>query len=70
MVWGEGKIWSVDVPSAPAPASAPVLAPGREIPFLARVEQTVTEALRFPVTVAPERFPVKMLRGTVVAPDG
>ena len=70
VVWGEGKIWRVDLPSAPAPASAPVLAPGREIPFSAHVEQAVTEAVRFPVTVAPDRFPVRMLRGAVVSPDG
>ena len=80
VVWGEGKIWRVDLPTAPpaagapapgAPApGAPTLSPGREIPFLAKVEQTITAAVRFPVTVAPDRFAVKMLRGAVVAPDG
>ena len=45
-------------------------AAGREIPFVAKVEQTITEAIRFPVVVAPDRFPVRMLRGAVVAPDG
>jgi imidazolonepropionase-like amidohydrolase/Tol biopolymer transport system component len=70
VVWGEGKIWRVDLPAAPGPPSAPVLAPGREIPFFAHVEQAITEALRFPVAVAPEKFPVRLLRGTVVSPDG
>ncbi len=70
VVWGEGKIWRVDLPAAPTAAGPPALAPGREIPFLAKVEQTITEAVRFPVTVAPDRFAVRMLRGAVVAPDG
>jgi Tol biopolymer transport system component/imidazolonepropionase-like amidohydrolase len=70
VVWGEGKIWRVDLPGGPPAAGAPALVPGREIPFVAKVEQTVTEAVRFPVTVAPDRFPVRMLRGAVVAPDG
>jgi imidazolonepropionase-like amidohydrolase/Tol biopolymer transport system component len=64
VAWGEGRIWRVDLPAAGA------LAPGREIPFVAKVEQTITEAVRFPVTVAPDRFPVRALRGAVVAPDG
>ena len=69
VVWGEGRIWRVDLPEGPAAPGAP-LAPGREIPFVAKVEQTITEAIRFPVAVAPDRFPVRMLRGAVVAPDG
>jgi imidazolonepropionase-like amidohydrolase/Tol biopolymer transport system component len=70
VVWGEGKIWRVDLPTAPPAAGAPALQPGREIPFVAKVEQTIAEAVRFPVTVAPDRFAVRMLRGAVVAPDG
>jgi len=77
VVWGEGRIWRVNLPAEPAqppagapPASAPVLQPGHEIPFFAHVEQTITEAVRFPVNVAPDRFPIRMLRGTVVSPDG
>ena len=69
VVWGEGKIWRVDLPAGPPAPGAPLQA-GREIPFVAKVEQTITEAVRFPVTVAPDRFPVRMLRGAVVAPDG
>ena len=69
VVWGEGKIWRVDLPAG-APAPGAPLQAGREIPFVAKVEQTITEAVRFPVTVAPDRFPVRMLRGAVVAPDG
>jgi imidazolonepropionase-like amidohydrolase/Tol biopolymer transport system component len=68
VIWGEGKIWRVPLPATlPAPNAA--LVAGVEIPFVAKVEQTIVEAVRFPVTVAPNRFPVRMLRGAVVAPD-
>jgi imidazolonepropionase-like amidohydrolase/Tol biopolymer transport system component len=69
VVWGKGKIWRVDLPAGPPVPGAPLQA-GREIPFVAKVEQTITDAVRFAVTVAPDRFPVRMLRGAVVAPDG
>jgi imidazolonepropionase-like amidohydrolase/Tol biopolymer transport system component len=60
VIWGQGKIWKVDV----------VARKGVEIPFTARVEQTVTPAVRFPVTVHQDRFPVRMLRDVTVSPDG
>jgi imidazolonepropionase-like amidohydrolase/Tol biopolymer transport system component len=68
VIWGEGRIWRVDV--AATATAADSLRPGVQIPFVAKVEQTLTEAIRFPVVVAPDRFPVRMLRGAVVAPDG
>ena len=68
VIWGEGKIWRVPVPPALPPPGAPLVA-GTEIPFVAKVEQAIVEALRFPVAVAPDRFPIRMLRGAVVAPD-
>jgi hypothetical protein len=43
---------------------------GREIPFTARVEQTLNEALRYRQAVAPDEFPVRMLRDVTVSPDG
>jgi imidazolonepropionase-like amidohydrolase/Tol biopolymer transport system component len=60
VIWGEGKIWSVDVASAT----------GKEIPFRARVQQTTYERLVFPQDVHPKQFPVRMLRNVAVAPDG
>ena len=60
VIWGEGKIWRVDVAAGA----------GREIPFRARVEQQAAERLVFPQQAHPERFPVRMLRNVVTAPDG
>ncbi|HXH33533.1 MAG TPA: hypothetical protein VNJ54_03870, partial [Plantibacter sp.] len=60
VVWGEGKIWKVDVASGQ----------GKVVPFTARVEQTINDAVRFPQKVHPDDFPVKMLRDVRVAPDG
>ncbi|OZC02969.1 amidohydrolase family protein [Rubricoccus marinus] len=60
VVWAQGGLWRVDAQTGtPTP-----------IPFTAEVEQTVTEAVRFPVDVAPEVFDVKMLRDAATSPDG
>ncbi len=40
------------------------------IPFKVQSTRKVFEAVRYPVEVAPERFPVKMLRWVQVAPAG
>jgi imidazolonepropionase-like amidohydrolase/Tol biopolymer transport system component len=60
VIWGEGKIWRVDVASGSA---AP-------IPFTARVQQTINEAVRFPQKVDTTEFAVKMLRDVTTSPDG
>jgi imidazolonepropionase-like amidohydrolase/Tol biopolymer transport system component len=60
LIWGEGKIWRVDVSGAR----------GTEVPFTARVEQTINEALRFPQNVHTPEFQVKALRSVAVSPDG
>ncbi len=60
VVWGEGKIWKADVAGG-----AP-----KEIPFTARVEQTINDAVRFPHQVHTPEFPVKMLRDVATSPDG
>jgi imidazolonepropionase-like amidohydrolase/Tol biopolymer transport system component len=60
VIWGEGKIWRVDAASG---RSAP-------IPFTARVEQTLNEAVRFPQKVFADELPVRMLRDVRVSPDG
>jgi imidazolonepropionase-like amidohydrolase/Tol biopolymer transport system component len=60
VIWGEGKLWRVDVASGK----------GQPIPFTARVEQTINDAVRFPHKVHVDEFPVKMLRDVRVSPDG
>ncbi len=60
VIWGEGKIWRVDVASGK----------GQPIPFTAHVEQSVVDAVRYPVKVHPDDFHVKMLRDVRVSPDG
>ena len=60
VIWGEGKIWRVDVSARQ----------GVQIPFTARIEQTLNEALRFPQQVHSDAFPVRMLRDVVTSPDG
>ena len=59
-IWGEGKIWKVDVAAKS----------GVQVPFTARVEQSLNTPVRFPVVVHPDRFQVKMLRDVSVSPDG
>lgn len=59
VIWGEGKIWRVDVGTAH----------GTEIPFTAHVDQTITQALRFEQKVAPADFHVKALKNVAVSPD-
>jgi imidazolonepropionase-like amidohydrolase/Tol biopolymer transport system component len=60
VIWGEGKIWRVDVAERT----------GHSVPFNAHVEVTVNDALRFKQEVAPDEFPVRMLRDVVTSPDG
>ncbi len=60
VLWAAGKIRRIDVESGEAAV----------IPFRVRGERRIAEALRVPVEVAPERFPVRMLRDVRVAPTG
>jgi imidazolonepropionase-like amidohydrolase/Tol biopolymer transport system component len=60
VIWGEGKIWRVDATTGK----------GAPLPFTARVEQTINDAVRFPQKVHPDEFPVRMLRDVRVSPDG
>jgi imidazolonepropionase-like amidohydrolase/Tol biopolymer transport system component len=60
VIWGEGKIWKVDAATGK----------GEQIPFTARVEQTINDAVRFPQKVHTDEMPVKMLRDVRVSPDG
>ncbi len=68
VIWAAGKIMRV-----PVAASAGGGEGDRQavpIPFRAAVEQTLTEALRFPQTVHRPEFPVRMLTGARTSPDG
>ena len=47
VIWGEGKIWRVDVASGK----------GQQVPFTAQVEQTLNDAVRFPQKVHHRRVP-------------
>jgi imidazolonepropionase-like amidohydrolase/Tol biopolymer transport system component len=58
--WSGGKIRRIDVGSKEVTV----------IPFRVRGTRTVTEVVRFPVEVAPERMKTKMLRWVEVAPRG
>ena len=60
VIWGEGKIWRVDAATGA----------GRPVPFTARVEQTLNDAVRFPQKVHTDEFPVRMLRDVRTSPDG
>ena len=58
--WAEGGLHRLDVASREV----------SPIPFTAEVEQTVTEAVRSPREVAPDRFTVRMIRDAATSPDG
>jgi imidazolonepropionase-like amidohydrolase/Tol biopolymer transport system component len=60
VIWGEGKIWRVDVAQKR----------GEVIPFVARIDQPVTEALRYPQQVHPDELAVRLLRDVTTSPDG
>lgn len=59
IISAKGKLWNIDVKTRQA---AP-------IPFSVHVKQTITDAVRFPIEVAPDKFDVKMLRFVTVSPD-
>ena len=58
--WAKGKINRVYVNDSIV----------EEIPFHIEDEREIRQAVRFPVTVAPEQFDVSMVRGAEVSPDG
>lgn len=58
--WAGGKIHRIDVASKQV----------TEIPFHVASTRKVAKALRFPVEVAPNSFPVKMLQWVQVSPNG
>ncbi len=58
--WAGGKIRRIDVGTKHVEG----------IPFHVHVTKQITDAVRFPVDVAPERFDVKLLRWVEVSPKG
>ncbi len=58
--WANGGLHRIDVASREV----------ADIPFTADVDLTVTEAVRSPHEVAPDRFEVKMIRDAATSPDG
>ncbi|MBT5477804.1 MAG: amidohydrolase family protein [Verrucomicrobia bacterium] len=58
--WARGKIWRLNVADTSL----------HEIPFRIRDTRQVAEPVRFPVNVAPGKFPVRMLRWVRVSPQG
>ncbi len=60
VLWAGGKIRRVDAAGGPA----------QVIPFHVTGTRKLAKALRFPVDVAPARFPVRMLRSVEVSPRG
>ena len=60
VIWGEGKIWRVDVAGGK----------GANVPFTAQVEQVVNDAVRFEQKIHTPEFKVKALRNVAVSPDG
>jgi imidazolonepropionase-like amidohydrolase/Tol biopolymer transport system component len=66
VLWAQGRLWRLDVGD---PAGAAEVRPV-EIPFHVADQREIRDAVRFPVAVAPERFPVKAIRWPTVSPDG
>ena len=60
VIWGEGKIWRVDVANQR----------GAQIPFTAQIDQTINEAVRFTPQIAAAEFQVRMLRDVETSRDG
>ncbi len=58
--WAGGKIQRIDVASRQV----------TPIPFHVKSTRKIAEALRFPIAVAPQTFPVRMLRWVEVSPAG
>ncbi len=60
VIWAGGKINRVSVANGDV----------AQIPFQARVQHDITQAVRVPVEVHPEEFDVRMLRWATVSPNG
>lgn len=65
--YAQGKIRRISADAELMPGSEST---AEVIPFRVRTTRTVHEAVRFPVSVAPDEFDVRMLRWVRVSPDG
>jgi Tol biopolymer transport system component/imidazolonepropionase-like amidohydrolase len=73
VISAKGKIWKINITTKvddPLRDRRSTRREATQIPFNVHVKQTITDALRFPQEVAPDKFDVKMLRWVTVAPDG
>ena len=77
VLWAGGKIQRLSLPATLDPAgqtpglvAATAARAAEVIPFRVRDKRQVTEALRYPVEVAPEFFPLRMIRFAQTSPDG
>ncbi|MBI5214722.1 MAG: PD40 domain-containing protein [Ignavibacteriae bacterium] len=59
LISAKGHIWNINIKNKDA----------TQIPFNVHVKQTITNAVRFPQEVSPEKFDVRMLRFATVSPD-
>jgi imidazolonepropionase-like amidohydrolase/Tol biopolymer transport system component len=60
VVWAKGHLWKIDIATKKA----------AQIPFEAKVKQSIAAALRYPQKVSPDSVEVKMIRSAVTSPDG
>lgn len=63
IISAQGHLFNIDI-HAPSGGTKAM-----QIPFRAHVKETITDAVRFPQQVSPEKFDVKMLRWVKVTPD-
>lgn len=61
IIWAGGKIMKVDAKKANESS---------EIPFTCHVKQHMTDAVRFPQDLNPDKFNVNVIRHAVTSPDG
>lgn len=60
VAWAKGKIRRINVETGEA----------RIVPFHVKDKRQISEAVRFPIEVAPDEFEVRMLRNVTTSPDG
>jgi Tol biopolymer transport system component/imidazolonepropionase-like amidohydrolase len=74
IISAKGRIWKINITTkvddSRRVGSSTTRREVTQIPFKVHIKQTITDALRFPQEVAPDKFDVKMLRWVTVSPDG
>ncbi len=59
IIWSQGKIWNIDITTSQL----------KEIPFTAKCNHKIREAVKFEQDPAPDNFTVKVIRNCVTAPN-